>query len=124
MSLDNPTCTWILLHVPRIPLHVPWIPIHVPWIPLQAPRIPIHVPWIPLHVPWISIHVSWVSLHVPGYRYTMNLYIRKILSSCVNFVHCNGSRSKQRILPLPRRWEHCLCYCFSQKSAYTFSSMS
>ena len=44
----------------------------------------------------------------------------KVLSSCVNFVNCNGSRTKQRILPLPGRWEHCLCYCFSQKSAHTF----
>ena len=49
-----------------------------------------------------------------------NLYIRKVLSSCVNFVYCNGSRSKQRILPLPGRREHCLCYCSSQKSTYTF----
>ena len=35
-----------------------------------------------------------------------NLYIRKVLISCVNFVYCNGSRSKQRILPLPEWWEH------------------
>ena len=47
-------------------------------------------------------------------------YIRKVLSSCVNFVYCNGSRSKQRFLPLPGHWEHCLCYCSAQKSAYTF----
>ena len=35
-------------------------------------------------------------------------YIRKVLSSCVNFVYCNGSRSKQIIHLLPGRWEHCL----------------
>ena len=35
-------------------------------------------------------------------------------------MYCNWSRSKQRILSLPGRWAHCLCYCSSQKSAYTF----
>ena len=40
------------------------------------------------------------------------LYIRKVLGSCVNFVYCNGSRSKQRILPLPGRWEHLFMLLF------------
>ena len=50
------------------------------------------------------------------YKLPRNLYIRKVLlSSCVNFVYCNESRSKQRILPLPGRWEHLFMLLFLPK---------
>ena len=51
-------------------------------------------------------------MHTNTQAKARNLYIRKVFSSCVNFVYCNGGRSKQRILPLPGRWEHLLMLLF------------
>ena len=62
------------------------------------------------------------TYHKPVYQLSVprNLYIRKVLSSCVNCVYCNGSRSKQRILPLPGCWEHLFMLLVLPEISYTF----